>query len=101
MNRRQHAAPYRIAAGLLAVVGGLAFSTARAQTTGPHPELALQIGHSGKVRHTAVAPDGGALVTLGTDDTIRIWDPRTRDLRYTLTGRWKELSSVAFSDNSA
>jgi WD40 repeat protein len=62
----------------------------------PHPALSRTLtGHTDSVAAVAIAPDGGWLATVGSDDTVRIWDPVTGTERHTLTGHTDSVLAVA------
>jgi WD40 repeat protein len=43
----------------------------------------------------AVAPDGSWLASASHDTTVRIWDPATGIIRYTLTGHTRPVVALA------
>ena len=54
----------------------------------PDPALRRTLaGHGGPVTAVAIAPDGTWLASAGDDESVRIWDPVTGELRFDLTGR--------------
>jgi len=54
-------------------------------------------GHSGLVSSVAISPDGNTLVSGSWDNTIKIWNLRTGQLRSTLTGHSGQVESLAIS----
>ncbi|MEV6601458.1 hypothetical protein AB0M36_32085 [Actinoplanes sp. NPDC051346] len=55
------------------------------------------IGHTDDLRGVAFSPDGGLLATAGYDQTIRLWDPRTRQpVGNPLTGHTDSIEALAF-----
>ncbi len=61
------------------------------------PELALQLGHGGAVNDIAFSPDGKTLASGSDDETIRLWDAQTGELKRTLSGQGEEVTAIAFS----
>ena len=49
----------------------------------------------------AFARDGLSIVTAEVDQSIRIWDARSGQLRHTLQGDWRGISCVAFSPDGS
>ena len=49
----------------------------------------------------AYAPDGATLASGGDDGTVRIWDARTGQQQYELTGHTGPVSSVAYAPDGA
>jgi WD40 repeat protein len=49
----------------------------------------------------AFAPDGLSIVTAETDKALRVWDARSKRLRYTLRGDNRGVSCVAVSPDSS
>ena len=63
-----------------------------------HPYLAAFLpGHKAYVQCVAFSPDGKWLASGGGDQTVILWDVRSRRLLATLSGHWDSVSSVAFS----
>jgi WD40 repeat protein len=58
---------------------------------------AILNGHGAGLRTLGYSPDGRTLVSAGSDDTIRLWDPSRRAPTRSLGGVPAELSSVALS----
>jgi WD40 repeat protein/predicted Ser/Thr protein kinase len=59
--------------------------------------LAREIATRNAVYRAMPSPDGEWLASIGGDETIKLWDMRTGDLRQKLTGHTNLLQSVAFS----
>jgi WD40 repeat protein len=57
----------------------------------------LLSGHAGWVRSVAYTPDGRGLATGSNDQTVRLWDTRTGELRHALQGamRWVDLTQFS------
>ena len=54
-------------------------------------------GHSHSVNSVAYSPDGQTLASGSNDNTIKLWNVKTRKLLQTLTGHSSLVSSVAYS----
>ncbi len=54
-------------------------------------------GHTAAVTGVAFSPDSTLLATASQDRTVRLWEARTGELRYTLTDHPLGLNAVAFS----
>ena len=61
------------------------------------PEKLYLYGHSGGVPRVAFSPEGDLLATVSKDRTARLWDPRTGELRRTLSGHDHPIQDAAFS----
>ncbi|MBV9471166.1 MAG: beta-propeller fold lactonase family protein, partial [Abitibacteriaceae bacterium] len=69
---------------------------------GTRPMLALQTGHSGAVDRLAYSPDGQTVLTSSSDQTTRLWDAATGQLKAILPVNTSSFRSglLAFSPNS-
>ncbi|MET9731121.1 helix-turn-helix domain-containing protein [Streptomyces sp. NPDC006458] len=54
-------------------------------------------GHSGEVLGLAVAPDGRAVASGGTDRTVRLWDLESGRVTATLSGHGDDVNAVAYT----
>jgi WD40 repeat protein len=66
---------------------------------GMAPQMLLK-GHKDQVDGIAYSPDGKLIVTGSKDDTLRIWDARTGELRRELKGHSGDVTRVAVSPDS-
>src|SRR6218665_1032887 len=60
------------------------------------PLINTLTGHSGAVNSIAVSPDGDCLVSGGKDETIRIWDLKSGQLRKTISTSGSSVKRVSF-----
>ena len=63
----------------------------------PFECLCTCAGHSDSVNAVAISPDGQTLVSGSDDNTIKVWNPHTRELRHTLIGHSESVNSLAIS----
>ena len=56
-------------------------------------------GHSSVVASVAIAPDGLTLASGSRDQTIRLWNLPTGELKQTLKGHSQQVTCVAFNPN--
>jgi ribosome assembly protein 4 len=69
-------------------------------TVGKHP-LKRLTGHQQAVNHLSFSPDGGRYVASASfDKKIKIWDGKTGDFLYTLTGHVGAVYQVAWSPDA-
>jgi WD40 repeat protein len=83
----------RLVTGTASGVGLWDTATGRRLNAGP--------GHQLSVTRLAFAPDGGSLVSGGTDGVVCVWDLTTRRPRYTFPGHFNEVTSLAVSPDGA
>jgi len=61
------------------------------------PELVWTVGHTGMVMSAAFAPQGDLLATGSHDATVKLWDPKTGELKRTLEGNTLIVWMLAWS----
>jgi WD40 repeat protein len=59
--------------------------------------LRILNGHTGVVQDVAILPDGQAVVSAGSDGTLRVWDVDTGKLKHVLDGKSGPLLGLAVS----
>ncbi len=62
-------------------------------------EIVLHAEHAGGASPVAFSPDGKTLASGHEDDTVRLWEVDTGQLRATLEGHTDWVNSIAFSPN--
>jgi WD40 repeat protein len=65
-----------------------------------HTATLVKGSHTAQVWGIAVSPDGRWIATASADQTVKLWDIRTRKLARTLEGHTDMVWSVAFSPDS-
>jgi WD40 repeat protein len=66
-----------------------------------HSELLELKGHSGAVISAKFSPDGSRIVTVGMDNTAKVWDSRTGGELLTLKGHTHYVTSASFSPDGS
>lgn len=64
------------------------------------PELYMQSGHSNAVSALDFSPNGNFIATASWDNTVKIWDVKTREEIRTLAGHSNSVYSVVFSPDN-
>jgi WD40 repeat protein len=100
---RSKASPRKLLGWLLVLMASVAgWNCSRFRQSGSasgdqaRPELALQLGHGGAVNDIAFSPDGKTLASGSDDETIRLWDAQTGELKRTLSGQGEEVRRLPF-----
>jgi WD40 repeat protein len=65
------------------------------------PELAILVGHAGKVRRATYSPDGTRIVTASLDGTARIWDAWSGVEQRVLSGHTGGVFTAVWSPDGA
>ena len=73
--------------------GGISLSDAKTEA----PPQFLDLHHRGEVSSLAFSPDGALLASCGEDNTVRLWDVKTRKLLRTFIGHKSGFSNGVFS----
>jgi WD40 repeat protein len=61
------------------------------------PELVIQNGHLDYVHSVTYSPDGKTIASASGDNTVKLWDASTGELRYTLEGHSGPIQSIVYS----
>ncbi len=87
------------AIAVMAVSVWYILTTRRENANKPVPEgvLAELSGHSGPILSCAFSPDSSILATASADETIRIWDTSTFEIKGILVGHTADVKDIAFS----
>lgn len=64
-------------------------------------ELVPQMGHARPVSALTFSPDGNTLVSVSSDRTVKLWDARSGELKYSLGGLNFEPQAVAYSPDGS
>ncbi|WP_445908259.1 caspase family protein [Yeosuana sp.] len=64
-----------------------------------NPEIILPIGHSGSITKMEISQDQKYLLTMSTDNTIKLWDYLSRNLLYTIQN--PDIKTVRFSKDGS
>ena len=65
----------------------------------PISDLCYYEGHSGNILSCAVSPDGSWILSGSEDNTLKIWDTKTTQCKFTLQGHTKPVWYCAISSN--
>jgi WD40 repeat protein len=64
----------------------------------PHPALIRALsGHTSSVKAVVISRDGGTIISGSDDNTVRVWDAETGELRHNLEGHLGSVNAVAIS----
>lgn len=79
-----------IAATMLVQVTGYSYAQQNSTPT-------VSVGHSGPISSLAVSPDGKLLLSGSSDNTVKLWDIRSKRLLRTMSGHTQSINSIKFS----
>src|SRR5207247_102713 len=65
------------------------------------PEIAFHLGHTDYIYCMAISPDGKLVATGSADESIKLWDAVSGELKHTLRTPGEVVYSLAFSPDSS
>jgi len=65
-----------------------------------HEQLLHRLVHNGHIHAIAISPDNAYVVTGASDNTAKIWDIYTGQLKHTCAGHTKSINSITISHDN-